>query len=141
MAIQLPKDIEDGLNELAGRLGKPAAQLAVDAIELMLLRDESMRRWPLPKVVGIVGERDSQTDDQDATRSSDSSRPWSNLIGMFSDGGVPATEFEEWMEVERRIDHLEQEMRGYSHGDDGKSVREGGGAASGDGGGEREAGR
>ena len=112
MVIQLPQDIEDELNALAERTGQPAEQLAVNAIEAMLLRNESERRWPPPKVVGIVDEGDSQTDDQDATRSSDSSRPWSKMIGMFSDGGVPATEFDEWIEVERRIDYLEQKMRG-----------------------------
>lgn len=113
MVIQLPKDIEERLNELAERKGTPADQLAADAIEAMLEKNESARRWPPPKVVGIVDEGDSHADDRDVTRSSNSSRPWAKMIGMLADGGVPATEFDEWLEAERASD--ERFARKTSH--------------------------
>lgn len=103
MVIQLPRDIEERLNDLADHEGKPADQLAVDAIEAMLMRSEFARRWPPPKVVGIVDGR-SDVDDRDAAESSDLSRPWSGMIGILSDGGVPVTEFDEWLAAARAID-------------------------------------
>ena len=103
MVLQLPRDIEERLNDLTDHEGKPADQLAVDAIEAMLVRSEFARRWPPPKVVGIVDDR-SHVDDRGATGSSDSSCPWAGMIGMLSDGGVPVTEFDEWLAAARAID-------------------------------------
>ena len=54
MVIQLSGDIETRLNKLAEREGKPAAELAADAIEAMLMKSESSGHWPRPKAVGIV---------------------------------------------------------------------------------------
>ena len=104
MVIQLPKDIEARLNELAEREGKPAQELATDAIKDMLERRGRLDRWPPPRVVGLVGGGDSEADDRAASPSPSSSRPWSGMIGMLSDGGVPVTEFDEWLEAARASD-------------------------------------
>lgn len=54
MVIQLPKDIEARLNDLAERQGRPPEELATAAIAAMLLRSEPTGDWPRPKAVGIV---------------------------------------------------------------------------------------
>lgn len=54
MVIQLPRDIEARLKKLAEREGKPADELVADAVEAMLVKNETVRQWPRPKAVGIV---------------------------------------------------------------------------------------
>lgn len=104
MVIQLPKDIEERLNELANREGMPAEQLAVDAINEMLQRRGKPDRWPPPTVVGIVDDAQLDTEERGAPRVVHSTKPWARMIGMLSDGGVPVTEFDDWLAAERASD-------------------------------------
>lgn len=99
MVIQLPRDIEDELNELASRKGTPADELAVDAITTMLQRERSTAARHRPHVVLDDGGEASGMDvwgDEDP--------PWAGLIGMFPGGGVDSEGFEDWLEAERASD-------------------------------------
>lgn len=102
MVIQLPREIEERLNKLAEREGTSAVQLAVDAIDAMLERREGLDRWPPPKVVGLVEDDAGDAERRYGPRSN--GQPWPKSVGMLADGGVPATEFDEWLEAERASD-------------------------------------
>ena len=107
MVIQLSKEVEDLLHRKAVLSGRPADELAADAINAMFGERLQPRRWPPPEVVGIANDADA--DERYGPRSN--GQPWPKSIGMTSDGSVDAEEFEDWLAAEYEKDWREAERQ------------------------------
>ena len=102
MVIQLPKETEDRLRELADREGRQPEQLVRELIDERLARETDGRSLGQPITLGAELGAEATVSEDDVW--GDTDPPWAALIGMFSDGGVDSEKFEDWLEAERASD-------------------------------------
>jgi len=107
MVIQLSKRAEALLQRAAEDTGRPAEELAADAITAMFGDRSQPRRGFAPRLVEIIGDESPE----ERYGPQPNGQPWPESVGMISDGRVDAEAFEDWLAVEYEKDWLEAERQ------------------------------
>lgn len=100
--IDLPDETHATLRGIAEREGRRPDQVIRELIEERVARESATRPQPAEETVGTGGDAEAESTDDDVW--GDEDPPWAGLIGMFPDGGVKATEFDEWLAAARASD-------------------------------------
>jgi len=99
--IELPDETHARLRGIAEREGRRPDQVIRDLIEERVAREPSMHTQPAES---SAAGGDTGADASEVDVWGDEDPPWAGLIGLVSDGGVKATEFDEWLEAARASD-------------------------------------
>lgn len=99
--IDLPDETHAKLRGIAEREGRRPDQVIRELIDRRVSREP---KTCLPSTEEAVGAGGATADSTGDDVWGDEDPPWAGLIGLVSDGGVKATEFDEWLAAARASD-------------------------------------